>query len=306
MQLDLNLLIGLDALLETGSVGAAAERLHLSQPAMSRTLSRIRNATGDLILVRSGRSMLPTPYAIAVQAEVHALVQQARAVLSPRRDLDLATLERTFTLRCHDAVTAALAPELIADVRELAPGVRLRFLAESSVDFSDLHLGHSDFEIGSASPATADFSCEDLGDDVLVIALRADNPLGRGVLSPARYAAAEHITISRRGRLSDPVDTALESLGLVRHVVASAPTSAAGLRIVSTSDTVVAVPASMCAREILARGLITRPLPVDVPPVRIMLSWHRRYDTDVAHGWMCQLIKDALLRATQPLPAGRA
>src|SRR6201996_3439786 len=104
MQLDFNLLPALDALLEENSVAAAAERLHLSPPAMSRTLSRIRRATGDEILVRTGRTMTPTPRALERREEPRELVRRAAAVLTPVQELNLDTLERTFTIRCHDAL----------------------------------------------------------------------------------------------------------------------------------------------------------------------------------------------------------
>src|SRR3569833_2078633 len=129
VHLDLNLLTALDALLEEGSVAGAAQRLHVTAPAMSRTLGRIRHATKDQILVRTGREMLPTPYAMGIRAEVHRLVQQAHAVLAPEREVDLSTLERVFTVEWHDAATVAICPALLADVRSRAPGERLRVLA---------------------------------------------------------------------------------------------------------------------------------------------------------------------------------
>ncbi|MFE3939349.1 LysR family transcriptional regulator, partial [Streptomyces goshikiensis] len=107
MQLDLNLLTALDALLEEGSVAGAADRLHVTAPAMSRSLGRIRKATGDQILVRTGRSMVPTTRALAMRAEVHALVQAAHRLLSAQQEIDLASLERVFTVRWHDTLTAA-------------------------------------------------------------------------------------------------------------------------------------------------------------------------------------------------------
>src|SRR5215217_6449478 len=134
MQLDLNLLTVLDALLEEGSVLGAADRLRLSSPAVSRSLGRIRRLTGDDILVRTGRTMTPTPYALAVREQVGDLLRHARDVLAPSRQLDLAGLDRVFTLQCHDALATALAPALLADVDAFAPGVRLRFLAEAAVD----------------------------------------------------------------------------------------------------------------------------------------------------------------------------
>ena len=163
MQLDLNLLTALDALLEEGSVAGAADRLHLSAPAMSRQLGRIRRSTGDQILVRTGRTMTPTPHALAVRAEVHALVQRANGVLSPERELDLATLERTFTLQWHDAVLTAIGPSLLATVQAQAPGVRLRLLAEARTDTNDLRHGQVDLEIGSAEPRAARGALRDGG-----------------------------------------------------------------------------------------------------------------------------------------------
>jgi DNA-binding transcriptional LysR family regulator len=104
VHVDLNLLIALDALLEENSVAAAADRLHLSPPAMSRTLSRIRRATGDDILVRAGRTMTPTPRALELREEARELVRRATAVLTPPRTLDLDALDRVFTIRSHDAL----------------------------------------------------------------------------------------------------------------------------------------------------------------------------------------------------------
>jgi DNA-binding transcriptional LysR family regulator len=114
--MDLNLLTALDALLEHNSVVMAAEHLHLTPPAISRTLSRIRHVTGDDILVRSGRTMVPTPYALSIRAQVRALVQEASTLLKPTGALDLATLDREFSVRGHDALLAALAPALLASV----------------------------------------------------------------------------------------------------------------------------------------------------------------------------------------------
>lgn len=142
MQLDLNLLTALDALLEEGSVAAAA-RLHVTAPAMSRSLGRIRKATGDQILVRTGRSMVPTTRALAMRAQVHTLVQQAHQLLSAQQELDLAALDRVFTVRWHDALTAASGTALITAVHHQAPGVRLRMSAEPGTDDAELRRGRS-------------------------------------------------------------------------------------------------------------------------------------------------------------------
>ncbi|MFG2582813.1 LysR family transcriptional regulator [Streptomyces malaysiensis] len=146
--MDLNLLVALDALLEENSVAAAADRLNLTPPAMSRTPARIRRATGDDILVRAGRTMVPTPRALELREETRDLVRRATAVLTPVRRLDLARLNRHFSVRGHDALLAALAAPLIARVGATAPNIRLSLLAES-VDQPHLTRGQVDLEIGA-------------------------------------------------------------------------------------------------------------------------------------------------------------
>jgi len=299
VQLDLNLLVALDALLEEGSVAGAAERVHLSPPAMSRTLGRIRRATGDQILVRTGRTMTATPHALAIRAEVHDLVQQARSVLAPDRDLDLGALERTFTLQCHDAVTTAIGPRLLAAVLAQAPGVRLRLLAEASTDTNELRHGRVDLEVGSSRPTVPELSSEQVTDGGLAVAVRPGHPRVVETLTAEHYARELHLTVSRRGRLSDPVDDALAALGLQRTVVASAPTSTAALHMVHGSDLLVAVPAAMCRPTLETLGLTVLPLPLDLPPVPVVLSWHQRYDGDPAHTWLRAQVR-AALRTIEP------
>ena len=281
-------------------MAGAAERLYLSQPAMSRTLGRIRRATGDQILVRTGRWMTPTPYAVSVQAEVHALLQRAQAVLAPGRELDLDALERTFSLRCHDAVTTAISPGLISTVRSQAPSVRLRFLAEASTDTNDMRQGRLDLEVGSTEPVLSEIRSETVGQDHLVAAMCPDHPYAQEELTIKRYARAHHITVSRRGRLHDPIDDALEKYGLQRQVVATAPTSTAALHSVSQSDLIVAVPECMCQPTVQALGLRTLPIPLELQPVPLIQSWHQRYEGDPAHTWLRDQVRKALEKAYSP------
>ncbi|MDQ1033754.1 DNA-binding transcriptional LysR family regulator [Streptomyces sp. V3I8] len=297
MQLDLNLLTALDALLEEGSVTDAAARLHVSAPAMSRTLGRIRRATGDQILVRTGRTMTPTPRALALRATVHDLVQQAHSVLSPHAEVDLAVLERTFILKWHDALAAAAGPALLRSLRAEAPGVRVRFLAEASTDTHDPRRGDVDLEAGASAPASPEIRHEIVGHDRLVLALRSGHPLSRGPLTLEDYAAAEHVTVSRRGRLRDPIDDVLEAGGLGRHVVAAAPTIATALQFVRHHDLVVPVPELMSRPLLDGLGLCTRPLPPAMPPIPVHLTWHHRYDNDPAHIWLRARARTALADA---------
>ncbi|BET52731.1 LysR family transcriptional regulator [Kitasatospora aureofaciens] len=295
MQLDLNLLTALDALLEEGSVAGAAARLHVTAPAMSRSLGRIRRTTGDQILVRTGHAMTPTPYAVAVREQVHDLLLQARTVLAPSRELDLASLDRTFTLRWHDALVTLGGPALLSAVRSQAPGVRLRFIAESSVDTPELRRAQVDLEANADRPAAPDVRTEQVAESRHVIAVRQGHPLARaGTVTAAQYAAAEHITVSRRGNLGNALDDAFAELGLTRHVVAAAPTEAAAFAFARDSDLLITVPDITMRPAATAFGLTVLRLPIELPPAPVHLSWHQRYDSDPAHLWLRDLARTAL------------
>jgi DNA-binding transcriptional LysR family regulator len=286
VHVDLNLLIALDALLEENSVAAAADRLRLSAPAMSRTLARIRKATGDDILVRTGRTMTPTPHALALRDEARELVLRATAVLTPTRTLDLDRLERGFTLRGHDALVAALAPRLVAAATRAAPNVSIRFLAEPSADVADLARGQTDLEVGASAPQRPEIAARTVGSDRMVAVMRPDHPLAQGEPTAQRFAEAEHITISRRGRLRGPIDDALAELGLHRRVCAALPTTGAALDLVAGTMLVTVVAEQVCRPAWTGLGLRARALPFGLPPVPVVVAWHHRYDTDPAHAWL--------------------
>lgn len=289
--MDLNLLTALNALLEENSVQAAADRLHLSAPAMSRTLTRIRKATGDEILVRTGRTMTPTPRAIAIRDDVRTLVRQAGELLSPARTLDLSSLRRTFTIQGHDALLSELSLRLLTCAAE-APGVTLRFLAEPPTDTPDLARGHVDLDIGSSISPTPEVSHEIVGHDSLVAVFRAGHALEEFTLD--RLAAADHVIVSRRGRLRDGLDDLLAARGLQRRVVSVVPTMAIALQTLAHSDAVAVLACRMSARACDDLGLRTHPLDLDLPSPPVVLSWHSRYTSDPAHSWLRDRTRAAL------------
>ncbi|MBM2614171.1 LysR family transcriptional regulator [Actinoplanes sp. LDG1-06] len=291
MQLDLNLLTALHALLEENSVTGAAERLRLSVPAVSRTLGRIRKLTGDDILVRTGHTMTPTPYALAVRDRIGGILAQAQDVLAPARDFEPATLERVFTLQCHDALATALAPPLLSAFASQAPGVSLRLPAEAAADNDDLRHGRVDLQIGAGRPQLPEFRSATVGHDRLVVVRRRD---GSGPLDLPAYASRPHILLSRRGRLTDPVDEQLAAAGLSRRVLAAVGTSATALHIVSRSDAVTTVPEASCRPLIEALGLVADDPPLPLPHPPMVCVWHQRYDTDPAHAWLRARVRDAV------------
>ncbi|TGN81224.1 LysR family transcriptional regulator [Streptomyces bauhiniae] len=291
---DLNLLLALDVLLEEQSVRGAARRLHLSEPAMSRTLGRIRKALGDPVLVRAGRQMVPTPHALAVRAEVSAVVERARALFAPGRDTDPRTMTRTFTILGHDATAATLGAPLLTRTAREAPGIRLRFLSESPVDAPFLRQGTADLEIGVVDTTAPEVRVETLYEDRMLGVVRAGHPLLDDELTPERFASeAGHLSVSRRGRLRGPIDDALAALGLTRQVVGSVGTYPASLFVLRDTDLVGIV--SRGSRPLAETlGLVTFPIPLPLPPLEVGLAWHPRHDADPAHAWLRATVKELM------------
>lgn len=281
---DLNLLTALDVLLAEGSVVGAAKRLRLSPSAMSRTLARLRDAVGDPILVRAGRSLVPTPRAIALRERVRQVIEDADAVFSTDRQLDLGRLEQSFTIRANDGFVEAFGARLIALVTAAAPGVRLRFAPKPDKDISALREARIDLDIGTEGEIGPELLRQTLFRDRFVGVVRVGHPLLKAEITPETYAACNHVAVSRRGLATGPVDHGLATLGLTRRVVAIVGNFPSALSIVRDSDLVGAV----SAHATLSRldGLERFELPVPTPPLVITQMWHPRSDADPAHRWL--------------------
>ena len=298
--IDLNLLAALDVLLTERSVTVAARRLGLSASATSRTLARLRSATGDPLLVQAGRSLVPTPYAEQLASRVHALAQEARAVLTPATDhMDPALLERTFTIRANEGFVALFAAALIAAITEAAPRVRLRFAPKPDKATAPLREGTIDLEIGTAGASAPEVRSQLIFRDRFIGAARHRHCLFEGLITPQRYAACGHVVASRRGATTGPVDDALHELGLRREIVVIVPSFLDALNIARRSDLIALVPRA-CIRvgEVAAEGLEGFDLPVSTPELAISVMWHPRLDADLAHRWLRQKVVAACRAAS--------
>ncbi|MCX2951178.1 LysR family transcriptional regulator [Lentzea sp. NEAU-D7] len=293
MPRDLNLLVTLDVLLEEGSVTRAGERLALSPSAMSRALARLRRATGDPLLVRSGRGLVPTPRAIELRDRVHRLVREAEEVLRPVGELDPATLDRTFTLRVGDGFVERFGPGLVAAVGLQAPGVRLRFLRRTTKNTGPLRAGDVDLETGVIDrPLTPDVLSEPLLTDRFIGVVRAGHPLTTGKITVARYASARHVHVARRGAEEGLVDEALRPTGRRRDIVTVVDGFGAALALARASDLVATV-AELHAAP-LSQDMHSFALPFPTPEVTVSSLWHARLDADPAHRWLRTLVRESV------------
>ncbi|WP_033288210.1 LysR family transcriptional regulator [Amycolatopsis jejuensis] len=292
-QIDLNLLRVFDALLQTGSVTGAAEQLTLSIPATSRALGRLRRAMKDPVLVRAGRGMAPTPFALRTAPRVRSLLEEASALINADREVRIAELERTFTIRINDGVATTLAATAVEATAAIAPGVVLRFVEEGSESAEALRDGSVDLDIGAGDPSAPDLRSALLYRERLVGIVRADSKLSR-TPTLAQLCRHPHVSASRRGRTHGPLDEALEAAGLRRQVAAVVPTPAVAALLVSSSHYVGMVPQRLAEQYGKPLGLRWFPLPATLPDVEIRLVWHARLDADPAQHWLRTTLRDAL------------
>jgi DNA-binding transcriptional LysR family regulator len=293
--IDLNLLVALDALLGEGSVQGAARRMKLSAPAMSRTLGRIRRAFGDEILVRAGRRMVPTPRALEVHGRVRSLIDDARLLMRPEGAADPATFAREFTLRTSDYVAGVFGASLQAIVAREAPQVTLRFADQGKEDVAALREGRIDLDIGVIGSVGPEIRVQTLVRDRFVAVVRRGHPLLKGRITARRFAAATHVSASRRGFNHGPIDEALAAQGLSRQVRFVVPGFHAAMLTAAASDIVAAVPLAIAeAAAALGLRISHFDLPVMTPEVVIAQAWHPRFDEDAGHRWLRQAVHRTL------------
>lgn len=288
---DLNQLVTLDALLSEGSVTRAAKRLQLSPSAMSRALGRLRDAMGDPLLVRAGRGLVPTPRALALREPAHRLLQDLEAMLRPDESIDLARLERTFTLRTSDGFVENFGPALMARVAREAPGVRFHFLQKPDKDSAPLRDGRVDLETGVVESALGpEVRTQALFHDRLVGVVRQGHPLTEGGLTAARYRAAQHVMVSRSGAEDGAVDQPFLTVELKRRAATIVSGFSAALSLARLSDLVATVPARHTAN--LRTDLHSFDLPGPTRDFAVSMLWHPRMDSDPAHRWLRGCLRD--------------
>ena len=288
---DFNLLVTLDVLLEEGSVARAARRLRLSPSAMSRALARLRETTGDPLLVRAGRGLVPTPRALELRERVSQLVQDGKAVLRPAEKLNLKKLVQTFTLRTSEGFVDNFGPGLIARISDEAPGVRLRFLQKPNKDSTSLRDGTVDLETGVVEQTTGpEVRAQALFRDRFIGAVRIGHPLSQEEITLSRYITGRHICISRQGDYQVSIDDVLKTLGLERQIVTIVDGFSTALALARASDLIATVPDRHTG--ILRAGMHSFSIPFPTPEFTVSLLWHPRMDADPTHCWLRGCVRE--------------
>lgn len=293
MVTDLNLLRVLDALLDTGSVTAAAHRLHLSPSAVSRSLGRLRWILGDPLFVSVGRTFQPTPRALELRAPTVEALRAAEAVLRSREVVGPQQLRRTFTVSADDALTAGLAGSLARDLADHAPGAAIRFIADDDHDTA-LDTGAADLDLGIA-PRREHVRSEALFVDRYVLAAQATSAVHHRRSLTTAFRDLTYVGVARnesvRAILAQHLPPSARSVDVPSYL-------AAAHLLAGDPGAVAVLPSVLVERSGPAVGLKVRALPFDLPELVISQSWHIRNDGDSALGWLRGRIRELTRAAT--------
>lgn len=289
------LLPALVALLDTESVTAAAARLHVGQPAMSRTLDKLRDALGDALLVRSGRRLVRTARGETILPAARALLEQAQVLLTPLSSFEPKSALGKLTLALGDDMQALLAGPLLVRLRKEAPGMDVRVRALGVHSVTDLVRGQIDLVV---MPDLRNQYPELMNDELVfdtcyqrrfVAVTRSRRVLGFGA-----FLAAEHVLVAPTGDDTGYVDEALRMAGHTRRIAVTVPSFQSALALVRKSDLVATLPDDVTRH--LAPSLFTQKCPVSTPKLDVGVVWAQRFRGDARHSWLRKLVKDVVLR----------
>jgi len=285
-KLDLNLLRVMQAIDQEGSVTRAAQRLGLSQPAVSNALGRLRAMLGDPLFVRSHGGVKPTPRARRVLAALDGAMGLIRQGLRDGVDFEPGTARQSFALLVSDLGEMVFLPRLMQRVRQDAPGVSVNVAQLARVGYAEaLEAGLADLVVGYLPAPRSSLRSRRLFSDTFVCMMRADHPATALPLTLADYLALSHVAVARRGGQEGKIAAALNVLGVERDVALTIPHFAAAPGVVAASDLVVTVPRRMV--EIYAhQGMVGVAIPFDVPGLELALYWHERSQEDPANRWL--------------------
>ncbi len=288
---DLNLLLHLDALVRCTNVSRAAERLGITQSAMSAALSRLRRTFNDPLLVREGNVVRLTDKAIALGQQFQPLVEQWLDVTLDRLEFDPSTSRRVFTMYATDYLQFALLPSLASRLTVDAPGIALSVLpARPHHGLAMLESNHVEFVAGYYPEPSDTLRVRPLFEESMVCVMRAGHPcLGREWNLDA-WLDQKHVDLAAHTRnAGELLDRRVEQLGRRRVVTMTLSSYLAAPFVVAQSDLIANLPESI-ARQMVMHGLVIRGVPLVVPPIQIALYWHERYQTDPGHAWLRQYV----------------
>lgn len=301
-KVDLNLLVYLDVLLKECNVTRAADRLNITQPAMSNGLKRLRELLNDPILVRTSQGMQPTRRALHLKPIVRQMILTMEESLLTEDKFDYKTSDRVFRVMVSDYAASTLLPPLLDALRKQAPEVTLDIITPSDTTFHEIENGQVELAINSFSTEPASFHQQVLWEDTFCVLLRADNPAAKK-LSLDDYFHAKHVWVSKTGygvsvgmnhedvQKLRWVDGAISKLGRQRNIRVFTRNYHVALHLAQEQDLLATIPHRAALLKKHHKELLILPVPFEIEPLELKMIWSALLHQDAGHRWLRRLIK---------------
>lgn len=290
--IDLNLLVVLDALLTEKHVTRTGIRLHLSQPAISHSLNKLRVLLDDPLLIRQGNEVVLSVLAHNLQAPLKAILGQIESLLGQSIDFVAAESQRTFRVAMSDYGAAIVLPPLLVQLRTQAPGVSLVVVQDSrSGMLEQLEQGKIDLALGVFTALSGNLRSAVLFEETFTCLLNRRSLPENGVLDLSAYLARAHLLVSTDGSTQGEVDDVLRARGLQRRVAVNVPHWNAAPAMIVDTDLILTVATRTLDNLALGDTLVALAPPLDVAPFNYVHVWHSRLDQDPGHRWLRELLK---------------
>lgn len=290
-RIDLNLLVVFDSLIQERSITKTADKLAMSQPAVSHALSRLRSQLEDPLLVRSGNTMQASPRAIELHELLHPSLLAIEHALEKRPAFDPSESQSEFTVATTDYVETLLLPKILKILNKQAPGIRLhtRNLA-SSRPFDEIEDGVVDLVLCRAGKHPKSLRSKPLLQDHFLSAMAKSNPLASKRLTIKRYLNADHLLVSPESNRKAIVDKVLAQQGKKRKIAAIVPHFLVAPPAIAETNLIVTAPARVLETIGQQQGLHITATPIALAPFTISMLWHQRNDGDKGLMWLRQTI----------------
>lgn len=283
---ELNLLMIFDAIMTEGAITRAADRLAMTQPAVSNALSRMRSAWGDELFVKDGRGIQPTAFAKNLWSQIQTPLSALEDAVNPN-EFDPATAKRTFRIAASDTFVDMAWGPLRQIIEREAPGINIYAIPNPSVESADiLKDAEAELAISKYTLSESVIRSEHLLDPGYVVVMRPGHPLAKDNLTLEEFASADHLLVSVTGDVTGPSDQALQGLGLKRRVAMSVNNFFNVPSLLKQTDLICVAPSVVLEREIFSKQLAVFESPVEVPPTPVSLIWHKRQDHDAGLQWL--------------------
>ncbi|WP_151638477.1 LysR family transcriptional regulator [Noviherbaspirillum aerium] len=293
-RLDLNLFRVLDAIYTNGGISGAARALHLTQPAITHSLNRLREVFDDPLFVRQGNKMIPTEKTRLVLPQVQLCLQGLNATVMHEQEFNLREAELTFTLGFRDVLEATVLPALTKIIQTAAPRMTIisRRVVREEIE-KELSAGRVDLVVERRIHVEKRVKSTYLGDETMVVVMAKNHPLVSGNLQKNDYLRARHVVVAQQGA-RESLDTLLNEAGHFREVSIVCQHLYAACNVVASSNLLLTMP-SLYARDLTrVLPIVVRPLPIRLKPIRLEMYWHEMKENDSGHAWLRTTLADLI------------